>query len=109
MLMATPQKLIAHDGSVTATSVKALTDSSYQNECSIATARTNCWLAAGLHETGKTTVPSFSPFVPCALAIGAQSRLIRTKSRSMFASLIAYLHTSSPPANLWLVTSRHTG
>src|SRR5216117_1641966 len=31
MLMATPQKPIAHDGSVTVTSVKALTASSYQN------------------------------------------------------------------------------
>src|SRR3989442_11587125 len=68
MLMATPQNPMAHDGSVTVTSVNALVASSYQNECNIATARSNCWLAAGLHDTGKLTVPSFSCGAPFSCA-----------------------------------------
>src|SRR5436189_827455 len=96
MLMATPQKPIAHDGSVTVTSVKALIASSYQNECSSATARANCSLAAGLHETGKVTVPSFSPLAPCALTTGAQSTPVSTASRSTVVSLMAHLPNGRP-------------
>src|SRR2546427_3307492 len=101
MLMATPQKPIAYDGSVTVTSVKALTASSYQNECSSATPRANCCPAAGLHETGKTTAPSFSPPAPCALAAGAQSTPVRAASRITVVSLMAHLPTvvGAPPTN----------
>src|SRR5438445_4032862 len=95
--MATPQKPIAHAGSVTVTSVKALTASSYQNECRKATARANCWLAAGVHETGKVTVPSFSPPAPCALAIEEeQSTHVSVATRSTFVSLMAHLLPLAP-------------
>src|SRR5215472_18479154 len=60
-LIATPHQAMAQAGSASATPVKALTASSYQKECRIATARTKrCW-AALLQEIGKCAVPSFSP------------------------------------------------
>src|SRR6185295_15627215 len=49
-----------HCGSMLPTSVNAFSASSYSNEWSHATARLNCFCAAGLHDTEKLTVPSFS-------------------------------------------------
>src|SRR5690348_6686152 len=59
---------MAHVGSAVVTAVKAFSASSYQNECSSATARSKSAWTAGAHETGKRTVPSFSP--SCADATG---------------------------------------
>src|SRR6185295_7740334 len=49
-----------HCGSMLPTSVNAFCASSYSNEWSHATARLNCFCAAGLQDTEKLTVPSFS-------------------------------------------------
>src|SRR5207244_9979699 len=59
-LMATPHCAIAHEGSAAATSLKAFSASSYQNEWRSATARTKRAWTAGAHDVGKLTVPSFS-------------------------------------------------
>ena len=56
-VMATPHQAIAQDGSLAATSLKALAASSYQNECSIATARVNVGCTAGAQEMGNETSP----------------------------------------------------
>src|ERR687891_2695884 len=58
--MATPHCAIAHEGLAAATSLKAFSASSYQNEWSNATARANGACTAGAQEVGKLTVPSFS-------------------------------------------------
>jgi hypothetical protein len=58
--MATPQWAIPHDGSLCATSSKALIAAPNQNEWSSATARFKSAWTAGLHELRKLTCPSFS-------------------------------------------------
>src|SRR3990172_3008533 len=71
---------------------KALLPASNQKECRSATARLNsCW-AAGLHETGKWTVPSFSgaPGFSCASAAEAESRATRITNRSILLGFIKH-------------------
>src|ERR1700730_157751 len=64
MLIAWPQYAIAQVASLAAICLKLFSASSYQNECSSATPRSN-WLCAALEqELGKETFPSFS--VPSA-------------------------------------------
>src|SRR5215831_15607 len=77
---------MAQLGSVSATPVKAFTASSYQNECSSATARVNCCCASALQETGKPT----SPTLPTACACNAvgTSDIVRTEASSALRSEI---------------------
>src|SRR6266545_7228511 len=51
---------MAQLGSVAGIAVKAFTVSGKKNECSIASARSNCFCASGEHEVLKRTWPSFS-------------------------------------------------
>src|SRR6266511_1603418 len=68
--IASPQYPIPQPGSVLVTAAKPWAAASNQKECNRATARLNsCW-AAGVHDTGRSTVPSFS--VPRSCAIGTE-------------------------------------
>src|SRR6267142_1383008 len=58
---------MAHRRSVTVTCLNAVSASSYQKECRSATARLNCFWAAGLHDTWKWTSPT-EPGAPCGCA-----------------------------------------
>src|SRR6266849_2357559 len=53
---------MAHDASVCGIAANALSVSGNQNECSMASARSNSFCAAGLHEVLNSTLPSFSLF-----------------------------------------------
>src|SRR3990172_1019045 len=58
--MATPQWAMAHPASALATSAKAFSASTYQNEWRSATARSKDFSTAGLQEVAKWTVPNTS-------------------------------------------------
>src|SRR5215470_6669704 len=94
---------MAQSGSISVTWENALPASSNQNECSIATPRSNSSRAAALQETGKCTVPSCSGppagcwCSSCADAAEAREKMTNAKSR-VFADLIV-----SPPAVLLLL------
>ena len=61
-VMALPQYAMPHMASIFATSSKAAPRAIWnQNECSMATARSNAGWAAAEQEVSKCTVPSFSP------------------------------------------------
>src|SRR5215203_2778763 len=102
-----PQNPIAHGGSVTVTSAKAFSASSYSKEWSHATARLNCFWASGVHETVKLTRPSFSEeswwWASCASAEEApQSRATRMDAvdnaaagRFFFTSLLPFVGGSA--------------
>src|SRR6266403_4612933 len=85
---------MAHLGSVLVTSTKALWASSYQNECSRATARLNCCCAAPLQDTVKLTWPSFSPISclccsgSCAFGVSETRRRTRDTPRKNLLSFI---------------------
>src|SRR5689334_10886134 len=78
---------MAQVGSVAATTVKALTASSYQNECKSATARVNCCCASALQETGKPTSPTL-PMACACNAVGAASDVARAEASSALRSEI---------------------
>jgi len=77
---------MAQLGSVSATPVKAFTASSYQNECSSATARVNCCCASALQETGKPTSPTLP--IACACNAVGTSDIVRTEASSALRSEI---------------------
>src|SRR5205814_5751420 len=52
---------MAQFGSVVGIAVKAFTVSGKKNECSIASARSNCFCASGVHDVLKSTRPKVSP------------------------------------------------
>src|SRR2546426_6166733 len=52
---------MAQLGSVAGIAVKAFTVSGKKNECCMASARSNCFCASGVHDVLKSTPPSFSP------------------------------------------------
>src|SRR5689334_10672258 len=60
-LIAMPQYAIAQLGSVSGIAVNALTVSGKKKECSMASARSNCFCASGEQDVLNTTRPSFSP------------------------------------------------
>src|SRR6266511_6359839 len=70
---------IAQLGSVAGIAMKALTVSGKKNECSMASARSNCFCASGEHEVLKCTRPSFlrSP-VQLAGSVSAQTDATRS-------------------------------
>src|SRR5215831_7214834 len=78
---------MAQPGSISVTWENALPASSNQNECSIATPRSNSGRAAALQETGKCTVPSCSGLPTgcccpsCAEAAEARQRVIKAQGR----------------------------
>src|SRR5689334_5453922 len=89
-LIATPHCAMAQPGSVSPTAVNALTASGYQNECSIAMARSNCCCAGALQEMGKCTCPTWASLLsawagaPSAAAIAiVVARDIPVRSRIM--------------------------
>src|SRR5215510_5982902 len=57
---AAPQAAIPQEGSAWTAASNPLVACENQNECSSATARVNTFWAAGVHDVGKFTVPSFS-------------------------------------------------
>jgi len=77
---------MAQLGSVSATPVKTFTASSYQNECSSATARVNCCCASALQETGKPTSPTLP--IACACNAVGTSDIVRTEASSALRSEI---------------------
>src|SRR4029450_11558077 len=55
-----PRRAIAHEGSCSTTSRKVFSAAVYQNECSIATPRSNWACTLGSQDVGKLTLPSCS-------------------------------------------------
>src|SRR5262245_65216341 len=76
---AKPHLAIAHEGSLSATSRKVFSAAEYQNECSIATPRSNWACTLGSQELGKFTLPSCS--APCA-GMAAASAVMDTNVES---------------------------
>src|SRR3984893_12199126 len=83
---------MAQAGSVSATTVKALTDSSYQNECKSATARVNCCCASALQETGKPTSPTL-PMACACNAVGASDAARAEASSALRSEIRAIVNT----------------
>src|SRR6266699_239432 len=59
-----------------------------QNECSMATARSNCVCASALHEVAKCTSPSLSASVVCAWAVTPTA--LRNTMRVMPVNSVRY-------------------
>src|SRR5678816_1382137 len=72
---------MAQVGSAVVIAVKAVSASSYQNECSSATARWKSACAVGVQEIGKWTLPSVSPSCAAAASGSASTRTSATSSR----------------------------
>src|SRR5690349_8411542 len=72
---------MAQVGSAIVIAVKAVRASSYQNECSSATARWKSAWAVGEQEIGKWTLPSVSPSCAAAASGSASIRTSATISR----------------------------
>ena len=71
-----PQVAMAHDGSCVNTSRNVFSPALYQNECSIATPRSNCACTLASQEFGKLTLPSFSSCVSAGTANAKRNKKI---------------------------------
>ena len=88
-----------HDGSACATALNPLIASPNQNECSSATARSNCACSAGLHEVGKLTFPRRSGACAPARGIEAPSQMAKITIPVPTASVrVLSMATSVPGA-----------
>src|SRR5438067_10620314 len=84
---------IAHFGSLSSTCLHCLSASSYQNECSSATPRSNGFCTLAEQEVGNETVPSFSVEVKCwcsSSALSGMSDTRRTKRTARVTSFIGF-------------------
>src|SRR2546430_875814 len=88
--MARPQYAIAQSGSACAMAANALADSRYQKECRSATARSNGFCTAALHETGNRTCPIFS--VSSAATAAATTAAITTATSSALPFIACLLN-----------------
>src|SRR5712691_235905 len=80
---------MAQSGSAWVTAVKAFADSRYQKECKMATAWSKAFCTAGLHETGKLTLPIRSDgSTPCCDhvvgTVSARTATIATTPTAVF-------------------------
>src|SRR5688572_2596073 len=106
--MATPQWPMPHFGSVFATSENPFSASSYQNECSSATARLNFCCAGLVHDVAKLTLPSFSlsgclcGCVSCAKPETLPISTARVAGTTNLMSLIKLLPHFSTKGGSWI-------
>jgi hypothetical protein len=82
-----------------ATTVKALTASSYQNECKSATARVNCCCASAPQETGKPTSPTL-PMACACNAVGASDAARAEASSALRREIRAIANTPVRGSNV---------
>src|SRR2546426_671493 len=75
---------MAQPGSVSGIAENALIVSGKKNECCMASARSNCFCASGVHDVLKSTPPSFSPraFAPSSWADAAVVTKTSTRPRT---------------------------
>src|ERR1700758_606968 len=90
---------MAQVGSISATVAKALTASSYQKECSKATARVNCCCASALQETGNPTSPTL-PIACACNAVGASDAARVDASSALRSEIRAIANTPVRVSNV---------